>query len=534
MTSSDRPAPALAPSPARPSDIPGAAKTPPKDTHARTAPLSRGHWLTGHARAFRDEPIAFLTRSQQQFGDLFRIRLGPRVIAVACHPDHAQQVLIKDRANWGKLTELTGRFDRGLPLVLRRGLVTNFGEAWQRQRRMIQPVFHRTQVEQMAQTMTEAGARMLARWESEIDDGGALDLSEEMMKVTVDIISTTMFGTDMGHSIDFLSRRMPVLLRYAFESLTNPLTPPPSWPTPRNREFHAAMAELDGLVYELIARRVAMAGRGEAARGDLLDLLLAARDRGGDDGTGNDGGEGDTDCSATAQPGSANCVGVNGALSAQESVAPSGTALGTGMSTAQLRDEVTTIFGAGHETTANALTWAFCLLSQHDDARQRLHDEIDTQLQGRTPTLADLPSLPYTRAVLDEALRLYPPGPLLPRVALATTLLDGHRFARGDRILLAAHRLHRHPEFWPDADRFDPGRFLQDAGVPRHRCAYIPFGAGPRVCIGNHFALMEGQLLLAQIAQKFELTLQPGAVVVPEVAVTMRPRYGMGMRLGRR
>jgi cytochrome P450 len=379
---------------------------------------------------------------------------------------------------------------------------------------------------------------MLARWDSGVGDGGALDLSEEMMKVTVDIISTTMFGTDMGHSVDFLSRRMPVLLRYAFESLTNPLTPPPSWPTPRNRQFHAALAELDGLVYELIDRRVAMARRGEPARGDLLDLLLAARDRGGSEGTGNDGDDGNTDDRAAVQAASASAKGigisVNGPVSAQEAIDSPGAAPDTGMSTAQLRDEVTTIFGAGHETTANALTWAFYLLSQQDDARQRLHDEIDTRLQRRTPTLADLPNLPYTRAVLDEALRLYPPGPLLARVALATTLLDGHRFERGDRLLLAVHRLHRHPDFWPDADKFDPGRFLHDAGVPRHRCAYIPFGAGPRVCIGNHFALMEGQLLLVQIAQKFELTLQPGAVVVPEVAVTMRPRNGMGMRVGRR
>jgi cytochrome P450 len=299
---------------------------------------------------------------------------------------------------------------------------------------------------------------------------------------------------------------MPVLLRYAFESLTNPLTPPPSWPTPRNREFRAALAELDGLIYGLIERRSRAAENGESLRGDLLDLLLAARDSAGN-GDADDGNERPVDSS---DPASA-----------------------LGMSTGQLRDEVTTIFGAGHETTANALAWTFYLLSRNDEVRERLGAELKTRLGGRTPTLADLPALPYTRAVLDEALRLYPPAPLLVRVALGPTTLGGCSFQRGDRVLVAVHRVHRHPDFWPDPDRFDPDRFLAGAlgDESRHRCAYLPFGAGQRVCIGNHFALMEGQFLLAQIAQRHDLRLASDAVVVPEVAVTMRPRFGMAMTL---
>jgi cytochrome P450 len=476
-------------------------------------PQAPGAFLTGNAREFRNDTIGFLTKSNLALGDLFNIRLGPRRMTVACHPDLAEQVLIKGRSQWGKLTELTGRATRGLPMVLGMGLVTNSGAAWQRQRRMIQPVFHRSQIAQMAQTMTAAGERLLARWDAEIGPGGRIDLSEEMMKVTVEIISETMFGADMAHSTDFLARRMPVLLRFAFESLTNPLTPPPSWPTPRNREFRAALAELDGLIYGLIERRSLAAENGEAPRGDLLDLLLAARDS-----AGNGDAEESGDAAAAQRASDGHADDPASAL---------------GMSTEQLRDEVTTIFGAGHETTANALAWTFYLLSRNDEVRERLGDELKTRLNGRTPTLADLPALRYTRAVLDEALRLYPPAPLLVRVALGPTTLGGCSFERGDRVLVAVHRIHRHPDFWTDPDRFDPGRFLAAAtsAESRHRCAYLPFGAGQRVCIGNHFALMEGQLLLAQIAQRHELRLASDAVVVPEVAVTMRPKFGMAMTL---
>ncbi|MGQ5524177.1 cytochrome P450 [Chitinimonas sp. PSY-7] len=449
------------------------------------APTPAGNFLLGHLKPYRADMLGFLSHSRAELGDIFRIRLATRSIHILGHPDMAEQVLIKEREHFGKLSELGGKHEIGLGLVLGKGLVTNYGESWRRQRQMIQPIFHKAQIATMAEAMTDAGNRLLTRWQQVFQPGQAVDISQEMMRVTVDVVGQTMFGADLFDKADFVGARFPLLLRYAFDSLNNPFMLPRKWPTPRNLAFKQSMRELDSLLYELINKRL----EGGTPRGDLLDMLLAARDPDNEE----------------------------------------------SMSVQQLRDEIATIFGAGHETTANGLTWTWYLLSNHPEVRSKLHDELDTVLGGRTPSYADLPQLVFTKAVFEEALRLFPPAPLLPRAVRQDTAVAGFGLQRGDFLMVDCDLLHKHPAFWREPDRFDPERFMPGAAqLQHHRCAYLPFGAGPRVCIGNHFAMMEGQLLLAQIAQHYDLQLQPGQTIKKEVAVTMRPRYGMLMTLVRR
>ncbi len=444
-------------------------------------PAPPGQFLIGNLLPFKRDMLGFLAHTRAELGDVFRVRLGRRSLFIFSHPDFAEQVLIKERDSFGKLAELGGEV-RGLPLVLGRGLVVNFGESWKRQRQMMQPIFHKAQIALMATAMTDAGTRLLDRWQQRYAPGAQIDVAQEMMRVTVDIVSQTMFGSDLLDRTDELGKSFTALLRYAFASFTNPLMPPPHWPTPGNRHFRRMLGQLDEMIYEVVDRRV----QSRVQHGDLLDMLLAARDD----------------------------------------------ASGEGMPIRQLRDEIATIFGAGHETTANALTWAFYLLSLHPDAAARLRAELAQVLGGRTPVFDDLARLSYTRAVFEESMRLYPPAPVLPRAVLRDTTVGGYLMRHGDRTMTNVHLIHRHPAYWEAPERFDPARFLPpQSDVARHRCAYLPFGAGPRVCIGNHFAMMEGQLLLAQILQRYRLTLVSGHQVEAEVAVTMRPRHGMRMTL---
>jgi cytochrome P450 len=283
----------------------------------------------------------------------------------------------------------------------------------------------------------------------------------------------------MAQHIDEISQALRVSLRYAFDSFHNPLHLPRWVPTARNREFRVAMQFMDGLVYELIAERRQSGTRHD----DLLDLLLRARD--------------------------------------EES--------GATLSDQALSDETLTIFAAGHETTANALAWTWYLLATHPEAKARFHEEVDRVLNGRTPTIEDLQHLPYTRAVFDESLRLYPPAPAVQRKATTRATVGGVEVPAGAIVLVGTYNVHRHPEFWWDPDRFMPQRWLA-AERPTARCAYLPFGAGPRACVGTYFATIEGPLLLALIGRRYDPRLaQPR--VEPELMVTLRPKGGIRMTL---
>ncbi len=275
-----------------------------------------------------------------------------------------------------------------------------------------------------------------------------------------------------------LSKTM--LLAHVGDYVFHPF-PPLSVPTPRNLRMQRTIHTLDQLVYRMIAERRSR----ETERDDLLSMLLSAQDE----------------------------------------------ETGQGMNDRQVRDEVMTLLLAGHETTANTLTWTWYLLSQSPEVERRLHAELNEVLDGRVPTVADLPELKYTRMVIEEALRLYPPTPLLSRKAIAGDEVQGYPIAANSMIMISPYAVHRHPALWEEPERFDPERFTPERAAARSAYAYFPFGGGPRICIGNNFAMMEAQLILSTVAQRYQLRLIPGHPVEPQMVVTLRPRYGLPMTL---
>lgn len=431
--------------------------------------------LFGHAGVFKKNPLQTISDWWRRHGDAVRFRLGPKTLHLFSHPDLADEILVHQSDRFVKVYD--PRRPVGLALVLGNGLVTSSGEVWKRHRRIIQPVFHRSRMAAMAERMAQVGEQRLTTWADRA--GQPVDIAAEMMLLALDVISHTMFTTSVAQHIDQISHALRVSLKYAFDSFHNPLHPPRWLPTARNREFRQVTQFMDGLVYGLLAER----RRSGKKHGDLLDLLLEARDE----------------------------------------------ETGAGLSDQELRDEALTIFAAGHETTANALAWTWYLLATHPEARRRFHEEVDRVLQGRTPNADDLPHLHYTRALFEESLRLFPPAPAIQRKAAVATAVCGLELPAGAVVLIGAYNLHRHPSFWNNPEQFLPERWL-DGERPAARCAYLPFGAGPRACVGVHFAAIEGPLLLALIGRHFDLQLAQ-ETVEPELMVTLRPKGGIRMTI---
>ena len=329
--------------------------------------------LLGQLRRFKQGPLNIMSTWWRQHGDALRFKLGPKTLYLFSHPDLAEEILVQQSDRFVKVYE--HQRPVGLALVLGNGLVTSSGEAWRRHRRIMQPVFHRSRVASMADRMVQVGEQRLESW---ADYGERpVDIAKEMMKLALEVISQTMFTTSVAEHMDQISHALRVSLKYAFDSFHNPLRPPMWVPTPRNREFRAVMQFLDTLVYGLLAER----RRSGEKHDDLLDLLIKARDE----------------------------------------------ETGATLSDQELRDETLTIFAAGHETTANALAWTWYLLATHPEAKARFHEELDRVLQGRTPKADDLQHLPYTRAVFDESLRLYPPVPAIQRRRRHAPSLEDYR-----------------------------------------------------------------------------------------------------------
>jgi cytochrome P450 len=420
-----------------------------------------------------------------KYGDIVRFRVGPRTVHLISHPDVARQVLVRDKEAFFKIQEGTDK-KIGLGLVLGEGLLTNRDhDSWFIKRRILQPVFHRRRIITMVDEIVTAGRTMLSRWEEIYAPEDVLDVHEEMMRVTLDVITRTMFGADVTREAGMVGTAMTVLTRYAFAQAGNPFSVPPWVPTRSNREFHQALETIDSVVLGLIRARLVARETGEQPRGDLLDMLLDAEDA----------------------------------------------ETGERMSDQEVLDEVKTVFAAGHETTANALTWTWLLLAENPEVGEKLKAELDAVLGGRPPASADLPNLRYTRQVFEEALRLYPPVPALVRRVVRPTILGNYEIPAASRSLVSIYNIHRHPKFWQRPTRFEPERFSPEHKASHHDLAYIPFGAGQHKCIGNNLALTEGTLLLAMVAQRYEVVLVPRRLVEREVAVTMRPRDGLYVRL---
>jgi enediyne biosynthesis protein E7 len=436
---------------------------------AATAPGPPAHWLLGHIPEFRSDLLGLLTRSALTYGDVVRFRLGPQVVHLVNHPDHVEHVLQRNARNYDKRTR-SAQFIRS---ITGESLLTSNGETWQRERRLLQPSFHQRNIAQFAEQMTAAAQAMLTRWRPIAATGGTLDVASEMMQLTYTIVGRTLFSAEVGADADAVEESVQLLLPHIFQKLGRIFNWPDWVPTAENRRFRQALRRLDAIVYRIIAEH-----REKPELNDLLSMLLQARNP--------ETGEGFTD--------------------------------------AELRNETITLLLAGHETTANALTWTFYLLAQHPDVEARLRAEVLEVLGDRLPTLADLPRLTFTKMVIRESMRLYPPIWIIERHAIAEDVIGGFRIPTNSAVVVAPYALHRHPAFWKDAEKFDPTRF--ESGVP---AAYIPFGAGARYCIGSEFAMMEAHLITACVVQAFRLRMVSTAPVRPLPVITLRTESGLPM-----
>ncbi len=441
----------------------------------RMAPGPKGHWLAGNLPDFRDDRLGYLTGLAERYGDCVSIRLGPRKLMVVNHPDLVEDVLVTKNRIFKKHFALRQTRD-----TLGHGLLTSEGDFWRKQRRLAQPAFHRERIAAHAAMMVEFTERMLDDW----SDGQARDVQEDMMQLTLQIVAKALFDADVSGDAADASAAMDTTLK-AFTTRVSQVFKLPNWvPTPLNLQTRRAIARLDAIIFRIIAARRA----GGEDRGDLLSMLLKARDE--DD--------------------------------------------GTRMNDRQLRDEAMTLFMAGHETTANTLAWVWYLLATHPDVEEKLHAELDGVLADRPPTFDDLPRLPYAEHVVTEALRLYPTVWLLGREATEPCEVGGYEVPVGRTIFMSQWVIHRDPRFFDEPLTYRPERWEDGLARRIHRYAYFPFGGGPRICIGNGFALMESVLLLATIARRYRLTLAPDAVITPLPTMTLRPEHGVKVILGRR
>lgn len=436
-------------------------------------PGPRGNFLLGTLKDFRRNPQRFLLSLAQEYGDVVRYRNAFWSTYLFTHPDQVKHILqensrnySKDTLNWKTLKPAFGE-----------GLLTSDGPLWLRQRRLMQPAFHQRRVIEFTTLMTEATTKMLERWEPIAQRGEAIDVSAEMMKVTLEIIGKALFSSDIRGEARPIGEAVTGILDYFQHQVTTSIPLPLMVPTSANRRFQAAMRKVREVVDRVIAERESRSEWPD----DLLSMLMSARDE-----------------------------------ETQE-----------GMTRQQLYDELITMIFSGYETTATALSWAWYLLSTHPEIMARLRSELKTVLDGKPPVYEDLPKLNYTCMVIQETIRLLPPVWLVTRKAIAEDEIDGYHVPANTVVTLSPYVTHRRKDFWENPEGFDPERFLPEriGNLPRY--AYFPFGGGPRQCIGNTFAMIEAQLILATVAQRYRLDLVPGHPIEPLPFGILRPRYGI-------
>ncbi len=439
-------------------------------------PGPKGLPVIGNLLEFRKDKLAFFTRLVRDYGDVVRFRIGPRRVVLLSDPSMIEQVLVVQQRNFVKHFVISL-----LKPVLGEGLVTSEGKFWLRQRRLVQPSFQRSQVESYGETIVSFTQRMLDTWQS----GDRFDLHSEMMQLTLGIGAKALLDTELSSEFTAVANALNILMRdftYRFEGL---IRFPTSAPTLWNRRVKSHIRRLDQVIYRVISERRA----GRLGGSDLLTRLMKAQD-------------------ADGEPSSA----------------------GKEMSDLQLRDEVMTAFLAGHETTANALSWTWYLLAQHPEIESRLLSEVQSVLGGRTPTVADVPRLTYTEHVLTESMRLFPPVYAIGRRAVGPCEIGGFAVPADTTFLMSQWVLHHDGRYFEDPLEFRPERWENGLIKQIPKFAYFPFGGGPRACVGSSFAMLEAVLVLATMAQRYRLELVAKQQVVPWATVTLRPRFGIQVR----
>ena len=439
-------------------------------------PSPKAGILGGHYFQFRRNTLEFLLKNARELGDLFYFRIGPQHAYFINHPDHIKDVLMTHQSSFIK-----GRALQRSKRLLGEGLLTSEGEFHRRQRRLAQPAFHRQRIAGYANVMSDYTEHHIANWK----DGEELDLAQEMMSLTLNIVAKTLFNANVGDETKDVREALTTILEmfnlllFPFSELLEKL------PLPQSRRFNKSKEKLDSIIYRIIEER---RRSGEDA-GDLLSMLILATDTEGD---------------------------------------------GKGMTNKQLRDEALTIFLAGHETTANALTWTFYLLSQNEGVERKLHEELNSVLpDGKLPIMEDVPNLKYTEKVFAESMRLYPPAWAVGRLTVKDVEIGGCHIPKDSLVLMSQYVMHRDPRYYENAEQFNPERWITDPKDIK-QFTYFPFGGGARRCIGDQFAWMEGILLLAAVARKWKLRHVPEHKVETQPLFTLRPKHGMQMVVSKR
>lgn len=437
----------------------------------------KGNFLLGVMAEFNRDSLAFLEKLARDYGDIVRTRFFYVPAYFLYHPDYIEQVLATNSRNFIKpLSFRTPFFHR----LVGNGLLTSEGEFWRRQRRLAQPAFHRERIASYARVMVKDTEAMLSGWR----DGEIRDIHLDMMRLTMEIVTHTLFNANVSDDADKVARALGVLVEPFSSQATLKWILDNRFPTPANRRFHKVAAELDEVIYRIIGQRRA---NGNQDQGDLLSMLLQAHDE--------DGSQ---------------------------------------MTDKQLRDEVITLFLAGQETTALTLTWAWYLLAQHPETEARLWQELEEVIGKRQPEAADVPQLKFTEMVAKESMRLYPPAYVIGREAASACEIGGYEVPKGMQVFMPPWVVHRDPRFFDAPQEFKPERWTPEFINQLPKYAYFPFGGGPRVCIGNAFAMMEIVLILATIAQRFRLELVSRHPVELQPAMSLRPRNGIRMKIERR
>jgi cytochrome P450 len=444
---------------------------------SKIPPGPRGHIFLGTLPELQRNILGFVERVAQDYGDLARIRLLPGWhFFMLGHPNHYKHVLGDNNHKYAKESV---HFDV-LSLLVGRSVITLNGASWRKRRKVAQPAFHRRRVARFAEIMTAATLEMLERWRA-LGPSACLDIEKEMTHLTLTIATRSLLNVDFSGNLDVVRRAFGEANQFMAKRWANPLSLRlVHLPTPNNRAFAASIKTMDDLVYRIIAER----RQSDEDPGDVLSMLLAARDE----------------------------------------------ETGEKLSDRELRDELMTVLVAGHETSS-ALTWTWYLLSQNPEAEQKLHEELAAVLGGRMPTIEDLPQLSYARWVYEEALRFFPPGYVIGRRATADDEIDGYHIPAGTGVLLTPYATHRNPVYWDNPTTYDPSRFSEARSANRPTMAFLPFGAGPRFCMGAAFAQIELHLVIATMAQQFRLRQASRDPAEPVPQMSIRPRNGLPMRL---
>lgn len=446
------------------------------DGRSRVVTGPRGRLVFGSTRDLREDPLGLLQRSRNEFGDVVRFRyFGPFTWYFFAHPNDVEHILVTRQQDFPK-----GAFGRVLNLVLPNGLASSDDDAWARQRRLLQPGFHASALSHLAGMIVSIAEEHLDQWLGAATGGRFIEMARAMWRLSLDIAGRALLGSDLRETMDVIELYGNLALEQLDYRLLHPLSPIPFLPTPTNLRYRSSVREANRVIAAVVARRRTQP---DGPR-DLLSMLLSARDE--DD---------------------------------------------EGLSDIEVRDQIKTMLIAGYETTGTTLAWFFYSLTLHADVERRVRDEILAVVGDRRPGAEDLQALTYTRQVLNETLRLYPPAPWLGRQARQACDVNGCRVPRNAVVCVSPFVTQRHPAFWAKPEVFDPDHFAPEVTRQRPKAAFFPFGAGPRYCVGQAFAVMEMLLVIAAVVPRWHFRLRPDATVRPQLRGTLQPEFGLPMTI---